>query len=101
MVAEQDLVVFKVVQAPDADGFAGLVAQARAVARDDGLRAADVCPAVRGAPTQGVRVVLHARVVWRAGSHHQPDGLAMVRPSAVTYGSGNWNAKHCFRLVRR
>jgi len=101
VVAEQDFVVFKVLQAPEVDEFAGLVAQARAVARDDGLRAADVRRAVREAPTQGVRVVLDSRVVWRPGSHHQPDGLAMVRPSAVTYGSGNWNAKHCFRLVRR
>jgi hypothetical protein len=34
-------------------------------------------------------VVLDTWVVWRPGSRHQLDGLAMVRPSAVTYGSGN------------
>ena len=49
VVAEQDVVVFKVLQAPEADEFAGLVAQARAVAREEGLRAADVRRAVREA----------------------------------------------------
>ena len=49
VVAEQDVVVFKVLQAPEVDEFAGLVAQARAVAREEGLRAADVRRAVREA----------------------------------------------------
>ncbi len=49
VVAEQDVVVFKVLQAPEADEFAGLVAQARAVAQDEGLREADVRRAVREA----------------------------------------------------
>jgi len=49
VVAEGDVVVFKVLEAPEADEFAGLVAQARAVARDEGVRAADVRRAVREA----------------------------------------------------
>jgi AbrB family looped-hinge helix DNA binding protein len=49
VVAERDVVVFKVLKAPEADEFAGLVTQARAVARDDGLRVADVRRAVRAA----------------------------------------------------
>ena len=49
VVAESDVVVFKVLQAPEADEFAGLVAQARAVAREEGLRVADVGRAVREA----------------------------------------------------
>ena len=47
MVAEGDVVVFKVLEAPEADEFAGLVDQARAVAREEGLRVADVRRAVR------------------------------------------------------
>jgi len=46
VVDERDVVVFKVLQAPEADEFAGLVDQARAVARDEGLRVADVRRAV-------------------------------------------------------
>jgi len=49
VVAENDVVVFKVVQAPEEAEFAGLVAQARAVAREEGLRVADVERAVRKA----------------------------------------------------
>ncbi len=49
LVTERDVVVFKVVQASEADEFAGLVAQARAVARDEGRRVADVRRAVREA----------------------------------------------------
>ena len=49
VVAEGDVVVFKVLEAPEANEFAGLVAQARAVARDEGLRKADVRRAVREA----------------------------------------------------
>ena len=46
VVAEHDVVVFKVLQAPEADEFAGLVAQARTVAREEGLQVADVRRAV-------------------------------------------------------
>ena len=53
VVAERDVVVFKVVQAPEADEFAGLVDQARAVAREEGLREADVRRAVREARRKG------------------------------------------------
>ena len=49
VVAEGDVVVFKVLAAPEADEFAGLVAQARALARDEGLQVADVRRAVREA----------------------------------------------------
>ena len=49
VVAENDVVVFKVVHAPEEAEFAGLVAQARAVAREEGLRVADVERAVRKA----------------------------------------------------
>ena len=49
VVAEGDVVVFKVLEAPAEDAFAGLVAQARAVAREEGLREADVRRAVREA----------------------------------------------------
>lgn len=49
MVAEDDVVVFEVVQAPGVDDFAGLVAQARMVAREEGLRVAEVERAVRAA----------------------------------------------------
>lgn len=44
-----DVGVLKVLQAPEVDEFAGLVSQARAVARDEGLRVADVRRAVREA----------------------------------------------------
>ena len=47
VVAEGDVVVFKVLEAPKADEFAGLVAQARAAAHEEGLRVADVRRAVR------------------------------------------------------
>ena len=53
VVAEGDVVVFKVLEAPEANEFAGLVAQARAVARDEGLRKADVRRAVREARRKG------------------------------------------------
>ena len=49
VVAEGDVVVFKVLEAPEPEAFAGLVAQARAVAREEGLRVADVRRAVREA----------------------------------------------------
>jgi AbrB family looped-hinge helix DNA binding protein len=49
VVAEEDVVVFKVLQAPEADEFAGLVDQARAVAREEGLQMVDVRRAVREA----------------------------------------------------
>ena len=47
VVAEGDVVVFKVLQAPEAYEFAGLVDQARVVAREEGLRVADARRAVR------------------------------------------------------
>ncbi len=53
VVAERDVVVFKVVQAPEADEFAGLVDQARPVAREEGLREAGVRRAVREARRKG------------------------------------------------
>ena len=40
-VAEGDVVVFEALEAPGADEVAGLVAQARAVAREEGLRVAE------------------------------------------------------------
>ena len=46
---ERDVVVFKVLQAPEADEFAGLADQARAVAREEGLLVADVGRAGREA----------------------------------------------------
>ena len=49
VVAERDVVIFKVLEAPDADEYSGLVAQARAVAREEGLRVAEVERAVRKA----------------------------------------------------
>ena len=49
VVAEHDVVVFKVVEAPDVDEFSGLVARAREVAREEGLVPADVTRAVRKA----------------------------------------------------
>ena len=49
VVAERDVVVFKVLQAPEADEFAGLVDQAREVAREEDLWVADVGRAVREA----------------------------------------------------
>ena len=49
VVAEGDVVVFKVLEAPKADEFAGLVAQARAAAHEEGLREAEVRWAVREA----------------------------------------------------
>jgi len=49
VVAERDVVVFKVVEAPGADEFAGLVAQAREAARQEGVLPADVRRAVRKA----------------------------------------------------
>ena len=53
VIAEDDVVVFQVVRAPAADDFAGLVAQARRVAREEGLRLADVERAVGEARRQG------------------------------------------------
>ena len=53
VVAEGDVVVFNVLEAPEADEFAGLVAQALAIAREEGLRAADVRRAVREARRKG------------------------------------------------
>jgi len=47
VVAEGDVVVFKMLEAPEADEFAGLVAEARAAAHEEGLRVADVRRAVR------------------------------------------------------
>jgi len=49
VVAEHDVVVFKVVEAPDADEFSGLVARAREVACEEGLVPEDVTRAVRKA----------------------------------------------------
>ena len=49
VVAEGDVVVFKVLEAPEPEAFAGLVAQARVAAREEGLRVADVRRAVREA----------------------------------------------------
>jgi len=49
VVAEDDVVVFKVVESPAVDAFSGLVARAREVAREEGLVPADVTRAVRKA----------------------------------------------------
>jgi AbrB family looped-hinge helix DNA binding protein len=49
VIAENDVVVFKVLAVPTAEQFEALISQARAVAREEGLRPADARRAVREA----------------------------------------------------
>jgi hypothetical protein len=49
VIAEHDVVVFEVLAVPAAEQFEALISQARAVAREEGLRSADARRAVREA----------------------------------------------------